>query len=195
MPKFNPNKRESQKIRLRFLDIGFGNAKRIAACAARPRSSERLFLGIDADPDLKKKLQTLASRKNVRLDFAHARAGLAKIPAGSLHVVNMDFPTVIAEMEARLIQYKKPVIFLHEFPELLIGAKRVLRRNGRLYVTAPLGGVEPIKAYLQVAGFSEIRHWKLSEKEKNVTASTAEHFRMAKKDPLSTPFRISCVKR
>jgi len=182
---------------LRFLDIGFGSAARIARYARKPRSKNRLFYGIESE-----KQRTLVSsrQKNVKLMFGKAEERLKKIPSNSLHVVNMDFFPLTTQ-EGVVNGFTKqgiPRIELHTrvlFPKLMGEVWRVLKKNGRVCITVPAGAVGEMDIVLFQNGFKESSFTDVPKTQRDATPDMRGHFDLAKTHPDAIPVRMIAVKR
>ncbi len=197
MPPTKPRKRTPSAKRLRMLDIGHGEAQRIARYARRARSKNRFFYGMEKE----RQFTFVPSRQhNVKLMIGDAEAKLRKLPSRSLDVVNMDFFD-LTEASSKIDGFTKqgmPKIRVSTkvlFPTLLKEVKRVLDKNGRLFLTVQAGAVGDIDALLGNHDFIETRFFDVPENQKNATTEMRKHFELAKTKPSARPVRFIAVKR
>ena len=80
------------------------------------------------------------------------------------------------------------------YPGLLKQVKRVLKTNGRFYITVPAGGISAIDTILALNRL-DYEMAAVPVSKKNVTDSMREHFEMSKSDPMARPWRVVVVKR
>ena len=181
----------------RFLDVGFGNAERIANYARKKRSKLRLFYGVEQE---KQRTLVPSRQKNVKLMYGDVQAKLKKMPSNSLNAVNMDFFPLTAQRirpngftAQGLPRFEATTQVL--FPKLMGEIRRVLGKNGRLYLTVPAGAVSEMDAILYENGFKEMHFFNVPESQKNATQAMREHFKLAQTDPSARPVRMVVAKR
>lgn len=185
--------------RMRYLEIGFGKAERIARYARQKRSKKRVFRGID----LKKRTGLLVPTRqhNVKLMFGDAAKRMKKLPANSFDVIAMDFAEVLKKKATdTTVGEDKGIVrvrgqYVEAIPGFFAQAKRVLQNNGRIFITMPLSEIVEIESMLRKAGFAEIRHAEVPEKNKNNTYEMRKHFEYAETEYIAMPYLVSAVKR
>lgn len=190
------SRKASQPKRLKLLDIGFGNAQRIAKYAKRVRSAKRFFYGIEKE----KQLTLVPARQhNVKLMIGDAQKKVDKLPSKSLDIINMDF-FPLTKINSKVVGGNMHgLIFNHEvvevYPKLLASINRVLKKNGRLCLTVPAAAVGDVDAILYKNGFKEIYFYDVPASQKNFTSAMNGHFDLAKNDSSAIPCRVIAVKR
>jgi SAM-dependent methyltransferase len=181
--------KRKQPSYVNLLDIGFGDAKRLKEMAARERSKGRFFVGIE----LEKQKQFGLHERNFKgwlvLRYGDALDKLKNIPDGCVGAANIDFLSAIKKYVEQPIDQNVVL-----YANILDEAKRVLRSNGRLFLTVPKSYVYDTTLALAMAGFKSDKIEKVPALRKNITASTRWHFEKAREETDAAPYRIVAVK-
>ena len=197
--------------RISFVDIGFEDADRLKELSVKPLSRPKSFLGIEAP---KKEGEFASDTANLELRRDGVIHELAKLPDGSVNVVNADFSlfsgfyavdppsrATISPTEAYLAGADPEKIngfFNEEKLKALQEIRRVLPPNGRLYITEYARNMGEVEALLTEAGYTfETR--KIPWEELDRTATMQElrkDLESGKADPEKMqPYRIAARKR
>tara|TARA_Y100000310_G_scaffold327497_2_gene393966 strand:- start:1127 stop:1726 length:600 start_codon:yes stop_codon:yes gene_type:complete len=180
---------------MRFLDIGFGKAERIASYARRPRSKNRFFMGIEAKK--RKGVRVPSRQHNVKLVIGDAVKRMKRLKPKSFNVINIDFVPFLRKEAVGVtgLQTRIEARYVEAMPGLLKEARRVLPEGGRFYITVPFSDALETKVMMEKAGFKQTRADEVPESKMNTTDEMRKHFEYAETDITAMPWRVVGIKR
>ena len=180
---------------MRFLDIGFGKAERIASYARRPRSKNRFFMGIETKK--RKGVRVPSRQHNVKLVIGDAVKRMKRLKPKSFNVINIDFVPFLRKEAVGVtgLQTRIEARYVEAMPGLLKEARRVLPEGGRFYITVPFSDALETKVMMEKAGFKQTRADEVPESKMNTTDEMRKHFEYAETDITAMPWRVVGIKR